>query len=81
MQDYAFTLELPDTGAFLRGDAIVTLRRGVGVTVVHLDLVDALAVRQVTVNDSVVSATHGGGRIDIPLVGTTALMRVRGIRK
>ena len=77
VQDYAFTLELPDTGAFLRGDAIVTLRRGAGINLVQLDLVDALVVRQVTVNDSVVAATHGGGRIDVPLTGTAAIMRVR----
>ena len=77
VQDYAFTLELPDTGAYLRGDAIITLRRGTGINTLHLDLVDALVVRQVTVNDSVVAATHGGGRIDVPLTGTTAIMRVR----
>ena len=77
VQDYAFTLELPDTGAFLRGDATVTLRRSAGVRALHLDLVDALTVRRVTVNDSVVAAPHGGGRIDIPLAGTGDGFRVR----
>ena len=77
VQDYAFTLELPDTGAFLRGDATVTLRRAAGVQALHLDLVDALAVRRVTVNDSVVTAPHSGGRIDVPLAGTGDVMQVR----
>ncbi len=77
VQDYAFTLELPDTGAFLRGDATVTLRRRARVNALRLDLVDALVVRRVTVDDSVVAATHGGGKIDIPLTGTTATARVR----
>ncbi len=78
VQDYAFALELPDTGAFLRGDATVTVHRSARVKALRLDLVDALVVRRVTVNDSVVSATHGGGRIDIPLTGTTTTtVRVR----
>ncbi len=77
VQDYAFTLELPDTGAFLRGDATLTVRRSAGVNALHLDLVDALTVRQVMVNDSVVPATHGGNRVDIPLPGASENVRVR----
>ena len=77
VQDYAFTLELPDTGAFLRGDATVMLRRSLGVHALHLDLVDALTVRQVWVNDSEVTAAHRGGKIDIPLAGNGDTVRVR----
>nr|MDQ2664702.1 hypothetical protein [Gemmatimonadota bacterium] len=77
IQDYAFTLELPDTGSFLRGDATVTLRRRPGVTVFRLDLVDALDVRRVTVNERVVAVTHKEGRIEIPLSPTGDSVRVR----
>ena len=77
VQDYAFTLELPDTGAFIRGDALVTLRRSGVVDALHLDLVDRLTVRRVMVNDSVVTAPHRDGRIDIPLTGVGETFRVR----
>jgi aminopeptidase N len=77
VQDYAFTLELPDTGSFLRGDATVTLRHSTGVNTLRLDLVDALIVRRVTVNDSMVPVMHVNGRIDIPLPATGDSVRVR----
>jgi aminopeptidase N len=77
VQDYAFTLELPDTGSFLRGDATVMLHRSAGERSLHLDLVNALTVRRVTVDDSVVAAPHGGGMIDIPLPATGEEIRVR----
>ncbi len=77
VQDYAFTLELPDTGSFLRGDATVTLRRSTGVNTLRLDLVDALIVRRVIVNDSMVPVMHVNGRIDIPLPATGDSVRVR----
>ena len=78
VQDYAFTLELPDTGAFLRGDATLMVRRSAGVKALHLDLVDQLVVRQVLVNDRVVvAATHVSNRLDIPLQDTAERVRVR----
>jgi aminopeptidase N len=77
VQDYAFTLELPDTGSFLRGDATVTLRRSTGVNTLRLDLVDALVVRRVTVNDSMVPVMHANGRIEIPLSRPGDSVRVR----
>ena len=77
VQDYAFTLELPDTGAFLRGDATLTLKRSAGVNLLHLDLVDRLAVRRVLVNDTEVQAQHTNDRIDIPLAGNGDDVHVR----
>ena len=77
VQDYAFTLELPDTGAFLRGDATLLVRRSANVRTLRLDLVDALVVRHVTVNDSVVPVLHSNGRIDIPLPRAGDSVRVR----
>jgi len=69
--DYDFTLELPDTGAFLRGDATIAVRRAPGMARLRLDLVDSMSVRSVEVNGAQVSATHTAGKIDIPLEGTT----------
>jgi aminopeptidase N len=67
VQDYDILLELPDTGAFLRGDVTVTARRSAGVSRLRLDLTDGLTVRDVQVNGARVAATHASGKIDIPL--------------
>jgi aminopeptidase N len=79
VQDYDFLLELPDTGAFLRGAATIIARRTAGVTRLRLDLVDALTVRAVEVNGAPVSATHAASKIDIPLgagAGDSVTVRV-----
>ena len=75
--DYDITVELPDTGAFIRGDVVVTLRRSANVSRLALDLVDALTVRSVEVAGRVVAATHAGNRIIIPLEGSGDSVRVR----
>ena len=75
--DYDVTLELPDTGAFLRGDVTLTLRRLAGVAHLRLDLVGALAVRTVEVGGRAVTATHRDGKVDIPLDGPSDSVRVR----
>lgn len=75
--DYDVALELPDTGAFLRGDVTLTLRRSAGVARLRLDLVDALAVRSVEVGGHAVAVTHSHGKIDIPLDGIGDSLRVR----
>jgi aminopeptidase N len=76
--DYDFHLELPDTGAYLRGDVTVTLRRAADARVLRLDLVDRLTVRAVTVDGRDVTATHAGGALDIPLDGAAGdSVRVR----
>ena len=75
--DYDVTLELPDTGTFVRGDVTVSLRRANGVSHVRLDLVDPLTVRRVEVGGREVTASHVGGRIDVPLDGSADSVRVR----
>ena len=75
--DYDVALELPDTGAFLRGDVTLTLRRAAGVARLRLDLVDGLDVRRVEIAGRPVTATHANGTIDIPLDGTADSLRVR----
>ena len=74
--DYDIALELPDTGAFLRGDVTVTMRRAIGVSHVRLDLVDALTVRTVEVGGRSVTASHSGGKIDVPLDGAADSLQV-----
>ena len=75
--DYDVTLELPDTGAFIKGDVTVTLRRAAGISRLTLDLVDGMAVRSVEVGGRAVTAPHANGRITIPLDGASDSTRVR----
>ena len=75
--DYVVALELPDTGAYLRGDVTLTLRRASGVSRLRLDLIDALAVRSVDVGGRTVAATHANAKIDIPLDAPGDSLRVR----
>ena len=75
--DYDVTMELPDTGAFIRGDVLVTARRAAGVSQLTLDLIDALTVRSVEVNGRAVAARHADGLVSVPLAGTTDSVRVR----
>ena len=74
---YDVTIEIPDTGAFIRGDVTVALHRARGVSHFWLDLVDALTVRRVEVNGAVVQSVHRGNRIEVPLPGTRDSMSVR----
>ncbi|HEX5971430.1 MAG TPA: M1 family metallopeptidase [Gemmatimonadaceae bacterium] len=78
--DYDFTIDLPDTGATIRGDALVTLRRAAGVTTLRLNLVRSLTVRQVQVDGRDVDAVRTDVAFDVPLtsaVGDSLQVRVR----
>jgi aminopeptidase N len=78
--DYDVTLDLPDTGAMLRGDVVITARRVPQVTTLRLDLVDGLAVRDVQVDGAPVHATRTHDRLDVPLAsagGDSLQVRVR----
>ena len=78
VRDYDIRLELPDTGAFIRGDVTITMRRTAGVSTLRLDLVDALTVRGIEVNDRAVGPVHVRGRIEVPLGGASGdSVRVR----
>jgi aminopeptidase N len=65
--DYDFTIDLPDTGAMIRGDALVTLRRAAGVTNLRLNLVRGLTVRQVQVDGRDVEVVRTDVALDVPL--------------
>jgi aminopeptidase N len=76
--DYDFRLELPDTGAFLRADVTLAVRREPGVASLTLDLVDGLTVRSVEVNGRAVAAGRPHDRIGVPLTGVAGdSMKVR----
>jgi aminopeptidase N len=80
VRDYDIRIELPDTGAFIRGEVIVTARRAPGVSTLRLDLVDALTVRGVEVNGQPVGPVHAHDRIEVPLgavVGDSVSVRLR----
>jgi aminopeptidase N len=65
--DYDVRLELPDTGAFLRGDVTVTARRTASVSRIWLDLTDSMTVRSVELNGRRVTAEHRANRVVVPL--------------
>jgi aminopeptidase N len=69
--DYDVHLELPDTGAFLRGDVTILARRAPSTTRLRLDLLDAMTVRSVELDGRPVTAGRAENRIDVPLDGTT----------
>jgi aminopeptidase N len=71
VRDYDIRIELPDTGSFIRGDVTVTVRRAPGVSTLRLDLVDALTVRGIEVNDRAIGPVHAHDRIEIPLGGVS----------
>ncbi len=76
---YAITLDLPDTGAVIRGDATLRVRRTAAVDTLVLDL-RALRVAQVTVNDRARRVRRTDSTIHVPLPrGDTGTFRVRVI--
>jgi aminopeptidase N len=75
--DYDVHLELPDTGASLRGDVTVLARRSASVARLRLDLLDAMTVRAVELDGRPVAFGRAQNRIDIPLEGARDSMRVR----
>ena len=77
VRDYDISIELPDTGAFIRGDVTIVARRASSVTRLALDLVDWLTVTRVELDGRVVAAPHVDGKIDVPLEGAGDSVRVR----
>ena len=75
--DYGLTLDLPDTGAVIRGDALLTVRRTGRLDTLTLDL-RALRVTQVLVDDRVRRVRRTDSTIHIPLPpGDSGTFRVR----
>jgi aminopeptidase N len=80
VRDYDIRLELPDSGAFIRGDVTITARRAAGVSTLRLDLVDRLTVRGIEVNGQAVGPVHAHDVIQVPLgavSGDSVSVRVR----
>ena len=78
--DYDITLDLPDTGALIHGDVVVTARRAVGVNTLRLNLVRGLSVRQVQLNGQDVQVVRTDVALDVPLAdvaGDSLQVRVR----
>ena len=76
--DYDVTLDLPDTGATIRGDVTVTVRRASGVRTLRLDLVRRLIVRRVEVDGLEVHAAREDDALAVPLTsGTHDSVQVR----
>ena len=75
--DYAFVIDLPDTGSVIRGDAMLTIRRTARVDTLVLDLL-RLRVTRVTLDDRVRRFRRTDSTIMIPLPrGDTGHYRVR----
>jgi aminopeptidase N len=75
--DYAFTIDLPDTGAVIRGDAMLTVRRTARVDSLVLDL-RQLRVTRVTVDERIRRYARTDSTIQIPLPrGDSGTFRVR----
>lgn len=75
--DYAFTIDLPDTGSVIRGDAMLTVRRTARVDTLVLDLL-RLRVTRVTLDDRVRRYRRTDSTILIPLPrGDSGHYRVR----
>jgi len=75
--DYAITLDIPDTGVFIQGDVMLTVRRLARIDTLVLDL-RLLKVSKVTVDDKPVKFDRTDSTILIPLPrGDTSTWRVR----
>ncbi len=68
VQDYAISLELPDSGSMIRASATISLRRVSKADTLTLDLLD-LAVDRVTVNGQTTRFVRSPATIEIPLRG------------
>lgn len=78
--DYDIHLDLPESGAHLRGDLTLTARRAAGARRVRLDLVRTMVVREVMVDGTVVRHLREGDAGVVPLpeaAGDTVRVRVR----
>jgi aminopeptidase N len=77
--DYDITVDIPDSGRFIRGDATLTIARHASAQTLTLDLLDP-TVREVAVNGATVRSTRARETLDIPLPawrGNTDTVRVR----
>ncbi len=75
--DYALTLDLPDAGSFIKGNAVLTVRRLARVGTLTLDF-RGLRARRVTVDDRSVQFIRGDSTLLIPLPrGDSGQFRVR----
>ena len=75
--DYAITIDLPDTGSVIRGDALLTVKRTARVDTLVLDL-RALRVTRVLVNDRERRTRRTDSTIHVPLPrGDSGTFRVR----
>ena len=75
--DYAITLDIPDTGAVIQGDVLITLKRLARVDTLVLDL-RLLKVSKVTVDDRLVTFGRTDSTILVPLPrGEETTMKVR----
>ena len=75
--DYAITIDLPDTGAVIRGDALLTVKRTARLDTLVLDL-RALRVTRVLVNDRERRTRRTDSTIHVPLPrGDSGTFRVR----
>jgi aminopeptidase N len=66
VSDYALTIDLPDTGATIRANAVITVTRTARSDTLVLDLLD-LDVSKVTVDGRTARFTRSPGTIAIPL--------------
>jgi aminopeptidase N len=66
VQDYAITIDLPDTGAVIHGNAVLTVTRTGKLDTLVLDLLD-LEVNGVTVDGHAASFSRGAATVAIPL--------------
>jgi aminopeptidase N len=74
--DYSISLEIPDTGAVIQGDVVVTLRRTARVDTLVLDL-KLLKVSKVTVDDRQVTFGRTDSTILIPMPRDEGTSKVR----
>ncbi|HEU4996542.1 MAG TPA: M1 family metallopeptidase [Gemmatimonadaceae bacterium] len=75
--DYALTLDLPDSGSFIKGDAVLTVRRLARVGTLSLDF-PGLRVRRVTVDDRTTQFVRADSTLQIALPrGDSGRFRVR----
>lgn len=75
--DYALTIDIPDTGSYIRGDAMLTVRRSARVAALVLDL-RRLEVTRVRVDDRARPYSRTDSTIVISLPrGDTGVFRVR----
>ena len=75
--DYAITLDIPDTGAVIQGDVLITLKRLARVDTLVLDLW-LLKVSKVTVDDRLVTFGRTDSTILVPLPrGEESTVKVR----